>query len=50
MGAGLSKLEKKTNKNEKLTYKKIWKYGIIISFIYIYLKKVIFLLKNFHKN
>ena len=49
MGAGLSKLEKKTPKNEKLTNSKVWKYNSLFSMTYLYLKKIIFFLRNYKK-
>ena len=49
LGVGLSKLEKKTLKNEELTGTKVWKYNFIFSFFYLYIKKIIFFLRNFNK-
>ena len=46
MGAGLSLLQKKSNKGTALSKKKIWKYNFVISKFYILLKKTIFLIRN----
>lgn len=50
MGAGLSYLEKKSDKGSELSNKRVWKYSFINSQIYIFLKKILFYIKNLNKK
>lgn len=46
IGSGLSEFIKLNNKSTPLKNMKIWKYNIFIYYIYKYLKKIIFYLRN----
>ena len=50
MGAGLSYLEKKSDKGSELSNKRVWKYSFINSQIYIFLKKILFYIRNLNKK
>ena len=49
-GAGLSLLEKKSLKETSINKKRIWDYNVIFSKIYLFLKKTLFLFRNFKKR
>lgn len=49
VGAGLSYLEKKSEKGVPLSKLKIWNYGLISSQIYILIKKILFYVRNLRK-
>ncbi len=49
VGAGLSYLEKKSEKGVQLSKLKVWNYGLISSQIYILIKKILFYVRNLRK-
>ena len=49
IGAGLSFLEKKSEKGVQLSKFKVWNYGLINSQIYILIKKILFYIRNLRK-
>ena len=49
VGAGLSYLEKKSEKGVQLSNLKVWNYGLISSQVYILIKKILFYVRNLRK-